>query len=109
MLAGAVKFDPGAGLTRDSVGGRLGPVRAGAEAESDAGAEAEAGAAVVAAPGVTEPGEGKSLSVNEVGFGLLPLHLPLKPTVVDPLVGREAFQDRLTPVMFAPDCDQVAD
>ena len=48
-------------------------------------------------------------SVNAVGFGLLPLQLPLKPICVDCPGARDPFQDRFVAVTCVPDCVQFAD
>ena len=49
------------------------------------------------------------LRVNAVGLVLVPVHRPLKPTVVDAPVPRVPFHDRLVALTLAPDAAQVAD
>ena len=49
------------------------------------------------------------LTVNAVGFGLLPTHAPLKPIEVEAPVPRLPFQSRLRAVTALPDWVQVAD
>src|SRR5262245_28575210 len=82
IVAGALNVAPDAGLVTETVGFWL--------------------------PGLVDPVHATPLSEKAVGFGSLPLHVPLKPIWVDAPVPRLPFQDRLVPVTSWPVWDQVA-
>jgi hypothetical protein len=58
--------------------------------------------------GTTEPVHVTPLSEKAAGFGLVPLHAPLKPIDVDAPEPSDPFQLMLAAVTRVPDCVQAA-
>src|SRR5687768_17149140 len=58
--------------------------------------------------GTTEPVHATPLSEKAAGFGLVPVHAPLKPIDVAAPVPSDPFQLRLAAVTRVPDCVQAA-
>src|SRR5215470_379285 len=66
------------------------------------------GGGVVGGGVVTAPVQVTPLSMNDAGFGLLPVHEALKPIWALRPVPRAAFQDMFVAVTTPPDWDQLA-
>ena len=100
-----VHLGAGGRRARRRRGGRRCRSAAGARRRSSAAGRWCGGGVV----GVVPPLQATPLSVNEVGFGLLPLHDPLKPMLVAAPVARLPFHDSFCAVTLLPDWLHLAD